>query len=213
MFNTRVKIVVAIGNYDYRTVTGDQFEVCGIQLVIHRKVKARFLSKGFAVSDPKSGFQLAAGSTKGKAFSELRKRFDTVGLEQIALMLARCPKAPVGMEEVFRKNKLTNVDSDLVGAIVSKIQKDADLTEAEAETVKKVFVKNGEHAGMLVAHPPTAREQLKSAAWNGLMSSYKRQKRVSYTDAQAKELFDKLTSIPASVMLDRNSYRNLMANA
>ena len=211
LLNTRVKIVVAIGNYDYRTVSGDLFEVHGIQLVVHRKVKSRFLCRGFAVSDPKSGYQLAFGSTKAKAFTELRNRFETVGLEQIALMLARCPKAPVGMQEVYRKNKLTNIDCDFIDAIIQKIQKEAELTEEESKAVESVLVRNGEFAGMLVAHPPVAKQQLKSAAWNALMPSYKRQKRLSFTDENAKELFAKLVRITPLSMVDRNSYRNLMA--
>ena len=211
LLNTRVKIVVAIGNYDYRTVSGDTFEVHGIPLVIHRKVKSRFLCKGFAVSDPKSGFQLASGSTKAKAFTELRNRFETVGLEQIALMLARCPKAPVGVQEVFRKNKLTNIDCDFVGTILEKIQKEAELTSDEVQIVRSILVKNGDYTGMLVAKPPTRRFNLRWVAWNALMPASKRQATFECTTDQAKELYKKLVKLKSPTVLDRGSFKNLMA--
>lgn len=211
MFDTHVKIVVAIGNSEYRAVMGEQFEVEGIQLVIHRKVKSRFICYGYAISDPKSGFMIASGGSKAKAFADLKRRFDEVGVAQICVMLARCPSAPKDVAEVFKKGKLTNVNAELVQAMVDKIQKEVELTDDEVQIVRSLLVKTGDYTGMLVAKPPLRCYPLKSAAWNALMPSSKRQVAVEYTCEQAKELYKKLARLKSPTVLDRGSFKNLMA--
>jgi hypothetical protein len=207
LLKTRVRIVVAIGLYDYRTVVGDQFEVNGLSLVIHRKVKARFVATGFAVSDPKTGFMLASGNTKELAVADLKRRFEQFSFEQICVMLARCPKAPIGAQEVYARKKLTNVNSDLVTAIVDTIAKEAELDDAEKKVVQSVLVPTGNYAGTLTRNAPVKRNEVKSAVWNALQKPKKRQTKLVFTNEFARNLFNKLAYKSWPESLDRSNIK------